>query len=138
MRYSKLLLTITLTLLCGSYLYAQNPQGEQGSLNIEEIAAKEADNLMKEFDLDFRQVFLIDSLLQDMMPKMNEEMSAIQRAGVTNRDIFQITYDKWLDAIDKEYEKIFTEDQWKRYLKSARGREKRKRDKRMAERAISY
>ena len=134
MRYSKLLLTITLTLLCGSYLYAQNPQGEQGSLNIEEIAAKEADNLMKEFDLDFRQVFLIDSLLQDMMPKMNEEMSAIQRAGVTNRDIFQITYDKWLDAIDKEYEKIFTEDQWKRYLKSARGREKRKRDKRMAER----
>ena len=69
---------------------------------------------------------------------MNEEMSAIQRAGVTNRDIFQITYDKWLDAIDKEYEKIFTEDQWKRYLKSARGREKRKRDKRMAERAISY
>ena len=138
MRYSKLLLTITLTLLCGSGLYAQNPQGEQGPLNIEEIAAKEADNLMKEFDLDFRQVFLIDSLLQDMMPKMNEEMSAIQRAGVTNRDIFQITYDKWLDAIDKEYEKIFTEDQWKRYLKSARGREKRKRDKRMAERAISY
>lgn len=134
MRYSKFLLTITLTLLCGSGLYAQNPQGEQGPLNIEEIAAKEADNLMKEFDLDFRQVFLIDSLLQDMMPKMNEEMSAIQRAGVTNRDIFQITYDKWLDAIDKEYEKIFNEDQWKRYLKSNRGREKRKRDKRMAER----
>ncbi len=134
MRYSQLLLTITLTLLCGSGLYAQNPQGEQGPLNIEEIAAKEADNLMKEFDLDFRQVFLIDSLLQDMMQKMNEEMSAIQRAGVTNRDIFQITYDKWLDAIDKEYEKIFTEDQWKRYLKSNRGREKRKRDKRMAER----
>ena len=41
---------------------------------------------------------------------------------------------EWLDAIDKEYEKIFDEDQWKRYLKSARGREKRKRDKRMAER----
>ena len=45
---------------------------------------------------------------------------------------------KKLKPGDKEYEKIFTEDQWKRYLKSARGREKRKRDKRMAERAISY
>jgi hypothetical protein len=134
MRYSRFLLTITLTLLCGSFLYAQNPQGEQGPTNFIEVAAKEADNLMKEFDLDFRQVFLIDSLLQDMMPKMNEEMTAIQRSGATNREIFMITYDKWLDAIDKEYEKIFDEDQWKRYLKSARGREKRKRDKRMAER----
>ncbi len=112
----------------------QNPQGEQGPLNIEEIAAKERTNLMKEFDLDFRQVFLIDSLLQDMMPKMNEEMSAIQRAGVTNRDIFQITCDEAGCSSLKEYEKIFNEDQWKRYLKSNRGREKRKRDKRMAER----
>ena len=134
MRYSKFLLTIMLTLLCGSLLHAQNPQGEQGPTNFIEVAAKEADNLMKEFDLDFRQVFLIDSLLQDMMPKMNEEMTAIQRSGATNREIFMITYDKWLDAIDKEYEKIFNEEQWKRYLKSARGREKRKRDKRMAER----
>jgi hypothetical protein len=134
MRYSKFLLTIMLTLLCGSLLHAQNPQGEQGPTNFIEVAAKEADNLMKEFDLDFRQVFLIDSLLQDMMPKMNEEMTAIQRSGATNREIYMITYDKWLDAIDKEYEKIFNEEQWKRYLKSARGREKRKRDKRMAER----
>ncbi len=134
MRYSKFLLTITLTLLCGYLLCAQNPQGEQGPTDFIEVAAKEADNLMREFDLDFRQVFLIDSLLQDMMPKMNEEMTAIQRSGVTNREIFMITYDKWLDAIDKEYEKIFNEDQWKRYLKSARGREKRKRDKRMAKR----
>ena len=134
MRYSKFLLSITLTLLCGSLLYAQNPQGEQGPPKFEELAAKEADNLMREFELDFRQVFLVDSLLQDMMPKMNEEMSAIQRSGATNREIFQITYDKWLDAIYKEYEKIFNDDQWKRYLKSTRGREKRKRDKRMAER----
>ena len=134
MRYSKFLLSITLTLLCGSLLYAQNPQGEQGPPNFEELAAKEADNLMREFELDFRQVFLVDSLLQDMMPKMNEEMSAIQRSGATNREIFQITYDKWLDAIDKEYEKIFNDDQWKRYLKSTRGREKRKRHKRMADR----
>ncbi|NMB36934.1 MAG: hypothetical protein GX993_02685 [Bacteroidales bacterium] len=134
MRYSKFLLTMTLALLYGTLLYAQDPQGGQNPPNFEEIAAKEADNLMKEFDLDFRQVFLIDSMLQDMMPKMNEEMSAIQRSGATNREIYMITYDKWLDAIDKEYEKIFDDDQWKRYLKSARGREKRKRDKRMAKR----
>ena len=48
---------------------------------------------------------------------------------------YQPMLDKWADFFDRSYEKIFTPEQWKRYLKSAAGKEKKKRDIRMAEAA---
>ena len=37
-------------------------------------------------------------------------------------------------ATDEAFEKLFTEEQWTKYMKSVYGKEKKRRDKRMAER----
>ncbi|MFA5325552.1 MAG: hypothetical protein WCR82_05845 [Bacteroidales bacterium] len=126
----KIILTIAVILTCNSIISAQNPQNEE-KINIPEMAAKEADNLMGLFKLEEYQVFLVDSVLQANLPVMIEEMTKIKQSGASNQESFQYISDKWLDKTDEAFFKIFTKEQWNKYLKSSYGKEKKKRDKRL-------
>lgn len=106
-----------------------NPQKE---LSFEEIIAKQVEDMVDRYKLDDYQAFKLDTLLQHFAPIYNAEMKRVKDSGAAQSASFQSITDKWADFFDNEYQKIFSEEQWNRYLKSSAGREKKKRDKRMA------
>lgn len=101
-------------------------------LSFEEIIAKQVEDMVERYKLDDYQAFKLDTLLQHFAPIYNAEMKRVKDSGAAQSASFQSVTDKWADFFDNEYQKIFSEEQWNRYLKSSAGREKKKRDKRMA------
>ena len=69
---------------------------------------------------------------------MVEEITLTRKTGASNDETFQALSDKWMAATDEALEKVFTEEQWQKYLKSAYGKEKKRRDKRMANRISAH
>ena len=57
-------------------------------------------------------------------------MEEMQKAKVENRDLYVNVQDKWMQQIDDSYQRFFTEEQWKKYMKSGGKRAKDARDKR--------
>ena len=127
--FQTLLLAATL-LLCDPAAQAQEPQQP----NMDEIIAKQVDNLTRSFKLDEVQVFFVDSILQYNYNAMNDAFEEAKKTGASNADTYQTISDQWMDATDQAFERLFTEEQWKKYMKSAYGKEKQRRDKRMSER----
>lgn len=108
---------------------------EQQEPDIDKIISSAIDYFVKYYeDLDDVQIFLIDSTLQANYPAMMEELDNIRKSGASNDETYLSASDKWMDLTDRAFEKIFTEKQWARYMKSNYGKEKRKRDKRIEER----
>lgn len=105
---------------------------QQKELSFEEIITKQVEDMVERYKLDDYQAFKLDTLLQHFAPIYNAEMKRVKDSGAAQSASFQSITDKWADFFDNEYQKIFTEEQWNRYLKSSAGREKKKRDKRMA------
>ena len=130
--FQTLLLAATL-LLCIPTAQAQEPQQP----NVDEIIAKQVDNLTHTFKLDEVQVFFVDSVLQYNYNAMNDAFVEAKKTGASNADTYQAISDQWMDATDQAFERIFTEEQWKKYLKSTYGKEKQRRDKRISERSPS-
>ena len=111
--------------------YAQE-QGEQKQPTPEEMAAKEADRLADLLNLEYWQVFYVDSTLQHDYAAWQEEVKKLQVARVDNYDLYTITSDKWMEQIDKTYKKFFTPQQWAAYLKSGAAKQQKAREKRKA------
>ena len=86
------------------------------------------------FKLDEVQVFFVDSILQNNYKGLQEEVNLTRKSGASNTETYQIISDKWMNRTDEALEKIFTKEQWGHYLKSSYGKEKKKRDKRIADR----
>ena len=127
-----LLLAATLLLSTPAAL-AQEPQEP----NMDEIIARQLENLTRTFKLDEVQEFYIDSILQYNYNAMYEALNETKKTGASNADTFQAISDEWMQRTDEAFEKFFTEDQWKKYLKSTYGKEKQRREKRMSERRPS-
>lgn len=107
---------------------------QQEEPDVEKIINATIDNLCKYYDLDIVQIFLVDSTLHTNYTEMLAELDLVKQSGAINDETYLVATDKWLDATDRSFEKIFTKEQWEKYLKSSYGKEKRKRDKRMQER----
>ncbi len=107
--------------------------GGQGSkpMTFEEVITKQVEDMVDCYKLDDYQAFTLDTLLQHFAPIYNAELKKVKDSGAAQAASYQTVVDKWADFFDREYEKIFNEKQWKQYMKSAAGREKKKRDKRM-------
>ena len=129
---------IILTLIAAAFLFVPSLAfaQEQQEPDVDKIIENQLENLTRTFHLDEVQIFFIDSILQYNYPAMMAEYAETRKTGASNADTYQAISDKWMDATDRAFEKIFTEDQWKRYLKSTYGKEKKRRDKRMAERGL--
>ena len=109
---------------------AQEPQQP----DINQIINNLLDNLTNSYKLDDVQVFYVDSILQYNYPAMMAEIEATRKTGASNSETFQAVSDKWMAATDEALEKVFTEEQWRKYMKSSFGKEKGRRDNGMAER----
>ena len=107
---------------------------EQGDPDPEEIINNQIEYLSKYIEFDDIQLYYIDSTLQSDIPQLMDELSALRSGGMANTESYQTVSDKWMDHIDKAYERFFTKEQWEKYLKTSMGREKKARDKRMAKR----
>ena len=107
---------------------AQQNKGEGPDLY--EQAEAEADRLQGGLKLEDWQTFYVDSTLKHDYPAMMAEMEDLRAAKITNVDIFQDVQDKWWDRIDASYRNIFTDEQWKAYLKSGAGKAQKMREKR--------
>ena len=128
--FLSLLLTLALLAAAAPYTRAQEPQEP----NIDEIINTQIDNLSRNFKLDDVQIFFLDSILQHNFPAMMDELGQAKKTGASNEETYQAISDKWMARTDEAIERLFSEDQWERYLKSSYGKEKKRRDKRMKER----
>ena len=132
-RLFPLLLLAATLLLSAPAALAQEPQEP----NIDEIVARQLENLTRTFKLDEVQEFFIDSILQYNYRAMNDAFMETKKTGASNAETYQAISDDWMQRTDEAFERIFTEDQWKKYLKSTYGKEKQRREKRMSERRPS-
>ncbi len=121
------LLIMSLILVPVLSVTAQQPQEEP---DIYEIVEKETERLQNLLKLEDWQVFYVDSTLMYNFPQMQQELEKLQKARVDNASIYQSIQDKWMEATDRSYEKFFTAEQWKKYLKSGGKRAQKQRDKR--------
>ena len=108
---------------------AMAQQKEEGP-DLYEQAEAEADRLQRVLDLEDWEVFYVDSTLKHDFPAMMAEFEELRAAKIGNTDIFQAVQDKWGDKIDASYKTIFTEEQWKVYLKNGAGKAQKQREKR--------
>lgn len=112
-------------------------QDDKKQPTMEELAAKEADRLGELLDLEDWQIFYVDSTLQHDYNALDQEMKTLQGAKVGSRDLYISVQDKWMDQIETTYQRLFTEDQWAKYLKSGAARARKAREKRKAKAAKS-
>ena len=95
-------------------------------------AEGEADRLQRVLDLEDWQVFYVDSTLKHDLSAIVSEYQALQGSKVSNVSMYQTVQDKWMEQIDATYKKIFTEEQWKAYLKTGAAKAIKAREKRKA------
>lgn len=110
---------------------------EQEKPSPEKFAADHIEFLVRNLEIDEIQVFYADSIYQHNFFELIEEMESLKKKGMSANSVYEEVSDKWLDATDRALEKILTPEQWKKYLRTSFGKEKAKRDKRMAKRAES-
>lgn len=110
---------------------------EQEKPSPEKFAAEHIEFLVRNLEIDEIQVFYADSIYQHNFHGLIEEVESLKKRGMSANSVYEEVSDKWLDATDRALEKILTPAQWKKYLKTSFGKEKSKRDKRMAKRGES-
>ena len=132
--FSKYISAVALFLCIGSaFCFAQQENGPGKEMNYDEAAAKQVEEFIDRYKLDDYQAFRIDTLLQHYVPIYNEDLKRVRAAGASQIQSYQRVVDFWGDFLDSQYQAIFTEEQWKLYMKSSAGKEKKKRDKRLSE-----
>ncbi|MBQ0024113.1 MAG: hypothetical protein KBT00_00100 [Bacteroidales bacterium] len=130
MKRLSVLLLFAFTLIFPQAILAQ----EQKEPDLDEVISNMVEKFTRTYELDYVQVFRLDSVLQENYPKMMDELEQARKYGAGIAESYQVVSDKWLDRTDKAIEEIFTPKQWERYMKSNYGKEKKNRDKRMAKR----
>ena len=108
---------------------------EQKQPDIYQQAETEADRLQILLDLEDWQVFYVDSTLKHDWPAMIAEYDDLRMKKVSNSSMYQAIQDKWMEQIDKTYEKIFNPEQWAAYLKTGAAKLQKAREKRKAKAA---
>ena len=119
---------VLMSMVSGAVASAQQKEGS----DIYEQVQTETDRLQRVLDLEDWQAFYVDSTLMHDFTAMMADYEKLQSSKVTNTSMYQDVQDKWMDQIDATYKKIFTEDQWKAYLKAGAGRLIKAREKRKA------
>ncbi|MBR4774511.1 MAG: hypothetical protein IK008_00235 [Bacteroidales bacterium] len=133
MKKYRLLSVIAVMLLSAFAVRAQDQQPktpEQKEKQLLEFVDKEVQRLSSILQLEYWQEFYVDSTLTHDYKAMSEELEGMQRAKVENTDLYITIQDKWMEQIDRTYQKFFTEEQWKKYWKSGAKRAQEARDKR--------
>ena len=123
-------LAVAVLMLAGYGMASAQQQEKQP--DVYEQAELEADRLQGLLDLEDWQVFYVDSTLKHDFPAMMADYEELRKAKVANQSMYQDVHDKWMDQIDKTYMRIFTDEQWAKYLKNGAARAQKARAKRKA------
>ncbi len=103
-------------------------------VNVEELAIKEAERLADLLKLEDWQIFYADSILRHDYGHLHEEVKELQRRQISQSEPYQLIQDQWMEKADNALKKVFTPQQWKKYLKDGAGKRIRAREKRKKER----
>ena len=126
---------ITALLLLPLWAWSQQPQSEEEELKqLREAVDRTVESYENLLDLEDWQSFYVDSILTHDYDALRLELKGLRDAKVSNTDLYQQTQDKWSEQIYNAFRKVFTDEQWAKYLKSGAAREKKSRDKRAAKR----
>lgn len=128
--YTMLLVVVSFLAFSAQSACAQN----QEPVDLNQLAEEEADKLARLIDLEDWQVFYVDSTLKANFFQLQVELEKLQKAKVTNTDIYQEAKDRCWDEIDRNYQKWFTPEQWKAYLKTGAAKLQKQREKRKEQR----
>ena len=126
---------ITLLLFLPLCLAAQQPLSpEEQEKQFREAIEAQIEDYTDLLDLEYWQVFYVDSIMSHDYTAMRDEIKSLSDAKVGNSDAYVRVQDKWMEQMFQSFKKVFTEDQWNKYLKSGAQRDKKNRDKREAKR----
>jgi len=109
-------------------LRAQNQQ-QQKELSFEELVAKEAERLQKVLNLGDHQLFWVDSILMHDMAAMQTELERLRRKGIQEYSSFKVVQDKWMAKKDTAFMKIFSQEQWEKYLRLEKKEKPKKKNR---------
>lgn len=126
MKYFCLLLALVLS--APAFAQEQGPQDQEKKLR-ESIEAS-LEKYEKTLELEYWQVFYLDSIMTHDYGAMMKELESKSKAKVENSDIYIQVQDKWNDQMYNAFRKVLNEEQWNKYLKQGAAREKKARDKR--------
>ena len=126
------LICILAAMLLGAQAQSLFAQQKPEEVDIYEQIELEADRLQRVLELEDWQVFYVDSTLKHDYPAMQAEVMKLAEAKVSNRDMYIMVQDKWMDQIDSTYKRIFTPEQWAAYLKQGAAKAQKARAKRNA------
>ena len=116
-------------------LAAQQPMSpEEQEKQFREAIEAQIEDYTDLLDLEYWQVFYVDSIMSHDYTAMRDEIKSLSDAKVGNSDAYVRVQDKWMEQMFQSFKKVFTEDQWNKYLKSGAQRDKKNRDKREAKR----
>lgn len=127
---------IALAALCPLFLYAQQQptSPEEEEKQFRQAIDKQIEDLTNLLDLEYWQVFYLDSIFTHDYSAMRDEMKALSNARVSNAEAYERIQDKWMESIYHANRKVFNDEQWAKYLKSGAQRAKKARDKRAEKR----
>ena len=129
-RYLTLVAAVVLSFFTARAQNQQPQTPEQQEKQLLEFIDKEVARLSSQLDLEYWQEFYVDSTLNHDYHAMQEEMKELQQAKVGNADLYISVQDKWMQKVADSYQRFFSEDQWKKYLKNGGARAQKARDKR--------
>ena len=109
---------------------AQQQDDDKMEKQMLEFVDSEVKRLSSLLDLEYWQEFYVDSTLTYNYSQMTEELKELQKAKVENADLYSNVRDKWLEATDQSYRRIFTDEQWRKYWKNGGERASKARNKR--------
>lgn len=124
-------ISILLLLPVASFAQEQSKEELDREKKFRENIEKMVENYETTLNLEYWQVFYVDSILTHDFTAMQEEFTKLGKSKVENSDIYQTVSDKWMESVYNAFHKIFNEEQWAKYLKSGAAREKKARDKRI-------
>lgn len=124
-----------LVALCCLFWYAAGTAQAQQTAppTTDELATKEVQRLETLLKLEYYQVFYVDSILRHDMARMKEEIEQMQKSGMQEPASFRFVQEKWRKQIEAGYRKVFTPEQWDKYLSSTgqlkKDRKEQKKDR---------
>lgn len=131
MKWNSVVLSACAVVVSMIFSVSVSAQQQEGP-DVYQQAEDEADRLQRSLDLEDWQVFYVDSTLKHDLSAIMSEYEELQSSKVGNVSMYQAVQDKWMDQIDATYKRIFTEEQWKAYLKTGAGKAIKAREKRKA------
>ena len=125
-----LLSIVTLSALSAAAQEPTSPEDQEKKLL--EYIDKEVERYSNLLDLEYWQEYYVDSTLNHNMHAMQDELMGLQKAKVSNSDMYVSVQDRWMENTYNTFKRFLTTEQWEKYLKSGAAREQKAREKRAA------